>query len=168
MKASWIAAGTLCLLLAVIAFVSSAAPPQAPKAPATPGAQTAPAQTAPAKSAPAQAAPAKSAPAGAPAQGAPAQPNLSSATGTTPAPSTEDRSADQAAIRSAGAAFLEAYNARDAKKLAALWTPQAVYTDPATGEESVGRDEIEKVFAEACEDKEEVKLTTEDGPIEFI
>src|SRR5262245_31199295 len=71
MKASWIVAGALCLLLAVIAFVTSAAPPQAAKGPANPSAPAAPAQTAPAKSAPAQAAPAKSAPAGAPAPGAP-------------------------------------------------------------------------------------------------
>jgi len=168
MKASWIVAGALCLLSAAIAFVSLAAPPQAPKAPATPGAPSAPAQTAPAKSAPAQAAPAKSAPAGAPAQGTPSQPNSSSTTAATPAASSDDRSADEAAIRSAGAAFLEAYNARDAKKLAALWTPQAVYTDPATGEESVGREEIEKVFAEAFEDKEDVKLTTEVESIEFL
>ena len=166
MKASWIAAGTLGLLLAVIAFVSLAAPPQATKAPANPGAPTAPAQTAPAKSAPAQSAPAKSAPAGAPTQGSPAQPNSTGA--TTPASSSDDRSADEAAIRAAGAAFLEAYNARDAKKLAAFWTPQAVYSDPATGEESVGREEIEKVFAEAFEDKEDIKLTTEVESIEFL
>ena len=167
MKASWIAAGTLCLLLAVIAFVSWAAPPQAPKAPAMPSTPGAPARTAPAKSAPAQAAPAKSAPAGA-RSGAPVQPSSTGTTATTPAASSEDRSADEAAIRAAGAAFLEAYNAHDAKKLAAFWTPQAVYTDPATGEESVGRDQIEKVFTEAFDDKEDIKLTTEVESIEFL
>ena len=64
------------------------------------------------------------------------------------------RSADDAAIRAAGAAFTEAYNAGDAKKLAALWSPDAVYIDPLTGEQTVGRDAIEKVFADAFADKQ--------------
>ena len=49
-----------------------------------------------------------------------------------------------------------------------LWTPQAVYVDPATGEETVGRDEIEKVFSEAFEDKEDVKLTADVESITFF
>lgn len=79
-----------------------------------------------------------------------------------------DNADDEAAIRASGAAFLEAYNARDAKKLAALWSPEAVYVDPLTGEETVGRDAIEKVFGEAFADNQDVKLSTDDVTIEFV
>jgi uncharacterized protein (TIGR02246 family) len=79
-----------------------------------------------------------------------------------------DNADDEAAIRATGASFLEAYNARDAKKLAALWSPEAVYVDPLTGEETVGRDAIEKVFADAFADNQDVKLSTDDVTIEFV
>jgi uncharacterized protein (TIGR02246 family) len=82
--------------------------------------------------------------------------------------SPEARAADEAAIRASGAAFVEAYNARDAKKLASLWTPEAIYIDPATGEESVGRDEIEKVFADAFADQQDAKLVVDSAAIEFV
>jgi uncharacterized protein (TIGR02246 family) len=75
---------------------------------------------------------------------------------------------DEAAIRASGAKFLEAYNARDAKKLATLWSPEAVYIDPLTGEETVGRDAIEKVFADAFSDNQDVKLTTDNVTVEFV
>ena len=78
------------------------------------------------------------------------------------------RAADEAAIRAAGKAFMDAYQARDAKKLAALWSPEAVYTDPATGEETVGRDAIEKVFEEAFADKQDVKLSIDVSSIDFV
>ena len=82
--------------------------------------------------------------------------------------SANARSADEAAIRAAGAAFIEAYNARDAKKLAALWTPDAVYIDPLTGEQSVGREAIEKEFADAFADKQDVKLVIDASSIDFV
>ena len=82
--------------------------------------------------------------------------------------STDARSDDEAGIRAAGAAFIEAYNARDAKKLAALWTPDAVYIDPLTGEQTVGRDAIEKVFADAFADKQDVKLAVDTSSIDFV
>ncbi|HEY4234529.1 MAG TPA: nuclear transport factor 2 family protein [Lacipirellulaceae bacterium] len=89
------------------------------------------------------------------------------------APATNEANAaqhadDEAAIRASGAAFLDAYNARDAKKLAALWSPEAVYVDPLTAEETVGREAIEKVFADAFSDNQDAKLTTEDVSIEFV
>jgi uncharacterized protein (TIGR02246 family) len=86
-----------------------------------------------------------------------------------PSPNAADaRAADEAAIRAAGKAFMDAYQARDAKKLAALWSPEAVYTDPATGEETVGREAIEKVFEEAFADKQDVKLTIDVNSIDFV
>jgi uncharacterized protein (TIGR02246 family) len=83
------------------------------------------------------------------------------------APATETAD-NEAAVRASGAEFLEAYNARDAKKLAALWSREAVYVDPLTGEETVGRDAIEKVFADAFADKQDVKLSTDDVTVEFV
>ncbi len=82
--------------------------------------------------------------------------------------SAEGRADDEAAIRASGAAFIEAYNARDAKKLASLWSPEAVYIDPATGEEIVGREAIEKEFEEAFSDKKDAKLAVDLGSIEFV
>ena len=47
---------------------------------------------------------------------------------------------DEAAIRKSDDAYVEAYNKHDAKALAALWSPEAVYVDPETGEQAVGRE----------------------------
>jgi uncharacterized protein (TIGR02246 family) len=84
------------------------------------------------------------------------------------APAAVAQPDEEAAVRAAGAAFLEAYNARDAKKLAALWSPEAIYSDPATGEEIVGRQAIEDTFADAFADKKDVKLTADIGSIDFV
>ncbi len=77
-------------------------------------------------------------------------------------------SPDEAAVRASGKAFLEAYNAGDAAALAALWSPQAVYMDPATGEATVGRDAIEEQFAAAFADKSGARLTVDVDSIEFV
>jgi uncharacterized protein (TIGR02246 family) len=87
---------------------------------------------------------------------------------TVTVPTEEARAADTAAIRAAGAAFMEAYKARDAKKLAALWSPEAIYIDPLNGEEIVGREAIEKVFEEAFADKQDVKIEVEGNSIDFV
>jgi uncharacterized protein (TIGR02246 family) len=78
------------------------------------------------------------------------------------------RAADEAAIRASGKAFIEAYDARDAKKIATLWSPEAIYVDPLTGEQSVGRDEIEKVFQQAFSDKQDAKLQVDVHSIDFV
>jgi uncharacterized protein (TIGR02246 family) len=75
---------------------------------------------------------------------------------------------DEAAIRASGAKFAEAYNARDAKKLAQLWSPEAVYFDPLTDEKIVGRDAIEQMFADAFADKKDAKLTVDVNSIDFV
>ena len=133
------AAAVLCVPLALVALAQKTTQPAGPKSPTSPQQAKGPPTSAP---------PAKSAPAAAPA--------------------SDPRAADEAAIKAAGAAFLEAYNARDAKKLAALWSPEAVYVDPATGEEIVGREAIEKEFDEAFADKQDVKLKTDVEAIDFV
>src|SRR5262245_61364842 len=79
-----------------------------------------------------------------------------------------DQAEDEAAIRKSDAAYVEAYNKQDAKALAALWSPEAVYVDPETGEESVGRDEIEKEFAETFAGLKDSKLEIQVDSIKFF
>ena len=75
-----------------------------------------------------------------------------------PIDSRADQAEDEAAIRKSDEAYVEAYNKHDAKALAALWSPEAVYVDPETGEEAVGREAIEKEFAETFEGLKDAKL----------
>jgi uncharacterized protein (TIGR02246 family) len=79
-----------------------------------------------------------------------------------------DQAEDEAAIRKSDEAYVEAYNKRDAKALAALWSPEAVYIDPETGDEAVGREEIEKEFAATFEALKDAKLEIEVGSIRFL
>lgn len=75
---------------------------------------------------------------------------------------------DEAAIRKSDAAYLEAYNKQDAKGLAALWSPEAVYVDPDTGKEAVGREQIEKEFADTFADLKDAKLEIDTSSIKFL
>lgn len=47
---------------------------------------------------------------------------------------------DDAAIRKAVAAYVDAFNKADAKGLAAMWSTNAVYTNPISGVQVVGID----------------------------
>jgi uncharacterized protein (TIGR02246 family) len=62
-------------------------------------------------------------------------------------PSGTDRSADESAIRANIAQFVKAYNAGDAKGLAALFTPDGQAVDKE-GDAAEGREAIAKTFAE--------------------
>src|SRR6478672_7077872 len=79
-----------------------------------------------------------------------------------------DQADDEAAIRKSDNAYVEAYNKQDAKALAALWSPEAVYVDPETGDESVGRDEIEKEFAGTFADNKDAKLDIKVNAIKIM
>jgi len=82
--------------------------------------------------------------------------------------SRADQAADEAAIRKNDDAYVEAYNKHDAKALAALWSPEAVYVDPDTGKEAKGREEIEKEFADTFADLKDAKLEIADSAIKFL
>jgi uncharacterized protein (TIGR02246 family) len=82
--------------------------------------------------------------------------------------SRADQAADEAAIRKSDEAYVAAYNKHDAKALAALWSPEAVYIDPETGEEAVGREEIEKDFASTFADLTDAKLEISVESIKFL
>lgn len=79
-----------------------------------------------------------------------------------------EQSADEAAIRQADQAYVEAYNKHDAKALADAWSPEAVYLNRATGAEVVGRAAIAEQFAASFKDQPEAKLDLRVESIQFI
>lgn len=76
--------------------------------------------------------------------------------------------ADEAAIRQAVAGYVAAFNQGDAKGLAAFWSPEAVYTQPDTGEQAVGREAIEKLFAKTFTSAKGAKLEATTQSIKFV
>lgn len=80
----------------------------------------------------------------------------------------EGQEADEAAIRQAVGAYVEAFNKGDAKALAALWSPEAVYTHPETGVEASGREAIEKQFANVFAAAKGAKLEAQSASIQFV
>jgi uncharacterized protein (TIGR02246 family) len=79
-----------------------------------------------------------------------------------------DQAADEAAIRKTAAAYVEAFNKRDAKALADLWSPDAVYVNRSTGEQVVGRDAIAEQIAAQFKEQPEVRLEVTVASVQFI
>jgi uncharacterized protein (TIGR02246 family) len=77
-------------------------------------------------------------------------------------------SADEAAIRKADAAYVQAFNKHDAKALADAWSPEAVYLNRVTGGEVVGRSAIAEQFTALFKARPEVKLDLNIESIQFI
>lgn len=80
----------------------------------------------------------------------------------------DGRAAEEGAIRKAVESYVASFNKGDAKGLAALWTPEAVYTNPLSGEQSVGRAAIEKQFAGIFAEDKRVRLEATTNSIQFI
>ncbi|MEI6634231.1 MAG: SgcJ/EcaC family oxidoreductase [Chlamydiota bacterium] len=78
------------------------------------------------------------------------------------------RAADEAVIRKAVESYVAAYNKGDAGALAALWSSAAVYTNPLSEEQAVGREAIEKEFAGIFADAKGVRLEAKTDSIQFI
>jgi uncharacterized protein (TIGR02246 family) len=81
---------------------------------------------------------------------------------------TDRQTEDEAAIRKAVESYVAAFNQGDAKALAALWSPEAVYTNPLNGEQVVGREAIEKQFTTIFADAQGAKLEAKTEAIQFI
>ena len=79
-----------------------------------------------------------------------------------------DQSASEAAIRKAGASYVDAFNKHDAKAVADHWSPDAVYLNRSTGEEVVGRAAIVKQFAALFKEQPESKLEVVVTSIQFV
>ncbi|MFO0818425.1 MAG: SgcJ/EcaC family oxidoreductase [Pirellulales bacterium] len=75
---------------------------------------------------------------------------------------------EEAAIRKAVESYVVAFNQGDAKALATLWSPEAVYTNPLSGMLVVGRAAIEKQFASIFADEQKVQLAATTESIRFL
>jgi uncharacterized protein (TIGR02246 family) len=76
--------------------------------------------------------------------------------------------ADEAAIRQAVESYVASFNRGDAKSLAALWSAEAVYTNPLSGEQVVGREAIQKQFAAIFEASKGIKLEAKTDVVRFV
>lgn len=81
---------------------------------------------------------------------------------------TPDQTKDEAAVRETGKAYVKAFNAKDAKALAAFWSPEAVYTNRLTGEQVVGREAISQQFTGVFEAAEALKLDVSVASVQFV
>ncbi len=77
------------------------------------------------------------------------------------------RQADEAAIRASVEAFEKAYNARDAKAIAALFIPEGQMVDDE-GNTSEGREAIAEVFADVFAEMPEARIEATVDSIRFI
>lgn len=75
---------------------------------------------------------------------------------------------EEAAIRKALEAYIVAFNKADAKAVASMWTPEAVYLNPLSDERVVGREAIEKQMADTFAETKGIKLEATTTSIQFI
>jgi uncharacterized protein (TIGR02246 family) len=80
----------------------------------------------------------------------------------------DGQAANEAEIRKAVESYVAAFNQADAGALAALWLPSAVYTNPLSGEQVVGREAIQEQFAAIFADAKGAKLEAKTDSIQFI
>ena len=78
------------------------------------------------------------------------------------------QAADEAAIHKAVETYVTAFNQGDAVALAALWSPTAVYTNPLSGEQVVGREAIQAQFAAIFAEAKGAQLVAKTNSIQFI
>lgn len=79
-----------------------------------------------------------------------------------------DQATDEAMIRKSVETYVKAFNNRDAKSIAALWSPDAVYTNRATGETVSGRTAIQKELESVFADSKDAKLEVEVTSVSFL
>lgn len=78
------------------------------------------------------------------------------------------QAAGEAAVRKAVESYVAAFNQGDAKALAAMWAPEAVYTNPLSGEQVAGREAIEQQFAAIFAEAKGAKLEAKTEAIQFV
>ena len=74
----------------------------------------------------------------------------------------------EAEIRQAVVAYVEAFNKHDAKALASLWSPEAVYTIRTSGDQVVGRVAMEQEFAAIFSENENIRLEATTSSVQFV
>ena len=75
---------------------------------------------------------------------------------------------DEAAIRTSIASYVVAFNKGDAKALARHWSPEAVYSNPISGDEVSGRRAIEEQMVQIFQEAKEIKLEVDIDSIRFL
>jgi uncharacterized protein (TIGR02246 family) len=86
---------------------------------------------------------------------------------TGPNPTNLANAADEKAILKVQAAYVKAFNARDAKALAAFWTPDGEFTD-AEGDTYRGSAAIEKEFREFFAESKDLTLEIKTESLRFV
>lgn len=79
-----------------------------------------------------------------------------------------DQTEDEATIRKSAASYVEAFNQHDAKAIAALWSPEAVFTNPMTGGEVTGRAAIEAQLVAIFQESKEIKIEVTVNSVQFV
>ncbi len=79
-----------------------------------------------------------------------------------------DGAADKGAIEKSIASYVAAFNAHDSKALAAHWSPEAVYTNPRTGDQVVGHEAIRQEFDALLAEAKNAKLEVDVTSIDFV
>ena len=87
---------------------------------------------------------------------------------TTTVVEAADQVAEEAAIRKTVESYTAAFNQRDAKALAAHWSPEAIYVNPLTRSQVEGREAIAKAFTEIFAALNETRLAVDITSIQFI
>jgi uncharacterized protein (TIGR02246 family) len=75
---------------------------------------------------------------------------------------------DEAMIRENASKYVEAYNRRDSRTMAEMWSPDAVYMDPTTNVRIVGRDAIAEHFQSVLAGSEAAKLAIMIDSVDFV
>lgn len=89
------------------------------------------------------------------------------ATAAVAAPAADAHAADRAAIAATLRSVVKAYQAKDAKALAALWTAEGEFTNDA-GLTVRGRENLAKAFTKAFAVASEQSAVVEPGPVRFL
>lgn len=83
-------------------------------------------------------------------------------------PSADAPPDDRAAIQKSVESYVAAFNAKDAKALAAHWSPEGVYIDRTSGQRTTGRDALEKEFQATLQTQKDARLNVKVASLEFV
>jgi uncharacterized protein (TIGR02246 family) len=83
-------------------------------------------------------------------------------------PSADAPSGDRAVIEKSIESYVAAFNVKDAKALAAHWSPDGVYIDRTSGERIAGRDALEKEYQATFQAQKDTRLDVKAESLEFV
>jgi uncharacterized protein (TIGR02246 family) len=83
-------------------------------------------------------------------------------------PSADAPPDDRATIQKSVESYVAAFNAKDARALAAHWSPEGVYIDRTSGQRTTGRDALEKEFQATLQTQKDARLNVKVESLEFV